>query len=238
MRKRLLLLCIWILVTTLLGAASTRRISFDGFDWRLKASDEPASPGPNYWSDTEDSVWVDDLGLHLKVRMYDGHWWSAEVFTQRRVGYGTYTFTVETPVREYAPSVVAGFFTWDTDPAENNREIDIEFAAWGEEQATFQYVVQPYTDSNRALVFEPNLNGDVTTHRIVWGPESIAFSSYHGMVDPDDQNSESMLIKKWTFPGGPSEGRPRFRINLWLFQGEAPRENTELIVRSFSFLPL
>ncbi len=245
MRRFSLILILMILFSLSSGCVSSARglivdeMEFGSLHWRKKSSSTPVAPGPNYYSDDEDSVWVDDQGLHLTIREKDGRWWATEIFTRERVGYGTYTFTVDTPLHRYEPQVVAGFFTWDISPEEYNREIDIEFAAWGEAGGSqFQYVVQPYTDPERYHVFDPQLNGSLTTHRIVWEPGGVSFSSYHGEVDPDDPGSEQMLIDRWTFPESPSEGRARFRINLWLFQGKELSEPIHMVITSFSFIPL
>lgn len=215
-----------------------RELEFGNLHWRMKTSLTPTAPGPNYYRGTEDAVWVDDWGLHLTIKEQQGHWWATEIFTRERVGYGTYTFTVETDIEQYDPNVVAGFFTWDTSPEEYNREIDLEFAAWGENDGTkIQYVVQPYTDSSRILVFKPDLDGSTTTHRIIWTEEGVAFSSYHGSVDPDEESSEALLIKRWNHSSSPTEGRVRFRINLWLYQGNVPLGPEHLVITSFSFVP-
>ncbi len=216
-----------------------RELEFGNLHWRMKTSLTPTAPGPNYFRGTEDAVWVDDWGLHLTINEHQGKWWATEIFTRERVGYGTYTFTVETDITQYDAHVVAGFFTWDTAPEEYNREIDIEFAAWGERDGTkVQYVVQPYTDPARIFVFKPELNGNLTTHRIVWTKDDVSFSSYHGKVDPDLKESEAMLIERWTHPSSPTPGRVRFRINLWLFQGAVPARPAHMVLTSFSFVPL
>lgn len=217
-----------------------REIEFGGQQWRIKSSDDPVDPGPNYWSASPDAVWVDEEGLHLSIDRAGDRWYATEIFTRRPVGYGTYTFTVDSDVTGYDPHVVAGFFTWDTSPEAYHREIDIEFAAWGRETGTwFQYVVQPYTDSGRLHVFDPKLRGSYTTHRIVWTPQRLEFSSYHGSIDPDALDAEEQLISRWVYGAPPpTEGRVRFRINLWLFEGTAPDCRTELTVKSFSFIPL
>lgn len=215
-----------------------RELEFGNLKWRLKTSLTPTAPGPNYFRGTEDAVWVDDWGLHLTIKKVQDHWWATEIFTRERVGYGTYTFTVDTDIDQYDPHVVAGFYTWDTSPEEYNREIDIEFAAWAQEGGTlFQYVVQPYTDPSRIFVFKPELNGSVTTHRIVWTKEDVTFSSYHGFVDPDEQGSESLLLRRWTYPDSPTEGRARMRINFWLYEGKAPQREAHMVITSFSFAP-
>lgn len=216
-----------------------RELQFGGLSWRIKSSAVPVAPGPNYYLGTPEAVWVDDRGLHLTIGQQDERWYATEVFSRQRVGYGTYTFSVESDVRSYDPAVVAGFFTWDTAPEEFNREIDIEFAAWGEEGGTrFQYVVQPYDIPGRIEVFDPNLQGSSTTHRVIWQPDRLEFSSYHGPVDPDSEMAQDHLMHHWEFPGEPpTEGRVRFRINLWLFQGAAPWSRVHMVVTSFRFEP-
>lgn len=219
---------------------SVREIDFSGFTWRVKSSTGPVAPGPNIFRGTEDAVYVSERGLHLTIGKQQDHWYATEIFTKQRVGYGTYTFTVETDALKYDPSVVAGFFTWDSEPVEFNREIDIEFASWGSRDGIrFQYVVQPYSIPERITVFDPNLQGSITTHRIIWLADSIEFMSYHGAVDLDDPDADTMLMNQWKFIGDvPSEGKTRFRINLWLFQGKEPTKPTEMIIKSFTFDPL
>jgi hypothetical protein len=222
------------------GATYPREVDFSGETWQVKSSESKVSPGPNHWSDSPDSVWVDEDGMHLTVRRVHGRWECTEVNTKRPTGYGTYTFVVDGPFASFEPQVVAGFFTWDTDEAEANRELDIEFAAWGQDSGTKgQYVVQPYADDERIHIFEPRLQGTYTTHRIVWTPWSVVFSSYHGNVDPDLQTSALNLMQQWRFSGlPPSGGNAAFRINLWLFEGKEPKRPVSMTIKSFSFEPL
>jgi hypothetical protein len=39
-----------------------RKIDFSGFRWLVKGTDTLEGPGPNYFSDDEESVWVDGEG--------------------------------------------------------------------------------------------------------------------------------------------------------------------------------
>ena len=114
-----------------------RWISFSGYDWWVKSSPGLVGPGPNYFSDRADDVWVDAQGrLHLKIVYRNGRWYSTEVFGADPLGYGTYTFTLASRVDQLDKNIVLGLFTWDdTDPAYYHREIDIEFSRWGEVRA-------------------------------------------------------------------------------------------------------
>ncbi len=240
LKKTVLIFILLTGVLSALAAYDRREMEFGGQIWRIKASQEPAAPGPNYWSDSPDHVWVDNQGLHLTIsKADDGRYFATEVFTRRRLGYGTYTFVVDSDIASYCPNIVAGFFTWDTHPDEANREIDIEFASWGiPGGAKGHYVVQPITSSDRLHIFDPRLQGTYTTHRIVWTPYQLDFFSYHGYVDPDSSRASANLMEKWSFSGTPpTEGNARFRINLWLFLGEEPAaEYTGMIIRDFKFV--
>jgi hypothetical protein len=217
-----------------------RELDFGGQLWRIKTSQNLVAPGPNYWSDAPDMVWVDADGMHLNLKQKDGKWYSTEIFTKRALGYGTYTFVIDSDIKAYDPFIVAGFFTWDNRPDEANREIDIEFASWGMPGGTKgHYVVQPNTGPEKLSIFEPRMQGTYSTHRIVWTLDTLEFTSYHGYVDPDDPGASANLMHTWTFAGTPpTKGNARFRINLWSFQGKAPRTSgASLVIKEFNFSP-
>src|SRR5262245_50645915 len=67
-----------------------RSVQFSGYTWLLKVSSIPTGPGPNYFSDGPDSVWVDERGhLHLRLApRADGLWYAAEVVCTAMLGYG------------------------------------------------------------------------------------------------------------------------------------------------------
>ena len=70
-----------------------RIFAFSGYKWRVKqAPDCKLSPGPNYFSALPSDVWVDDKGLHLRIRKVLDKWYSSEVILQQSLGYGTYIF--------------------------------------------------------------------------------------------------------------------------------------------------
>ncbi|MGM0431358.1 MAG: family 16 glycosylhydrolase [Spirochaetota bacterium] len=218
-----------------------RILEFGNLSWGVKASKTKIGPGPNYWSDSVEHIWVDEAGMHLTVQLSDeGTWLASEVYTKQELGYGTYTFVVDSDITNYHSNLVAGFFTWDHRPAENNREIDIEFASWGTGQVTGQYVVQPVISPERIEVFNPAMRGTFSTHRIIWTPSEVSFSSYHGDVDPDSPQAQAQRMHQWSFQGEPpTEGKAHFRINLWLFRGTGIGDrSSKLTVREFRFEPL
>lgn len=216
-------------------AAHARTISFSGYSWDVKAG-SGLGPGPNDWSDSEQSVWVDGAGdLHLKVRKVGQTWYSAQVTNQTVMGYGRYEFRVQTNPGPFDPNVVVGLFTYEND----FEEIDIEFARWGDPQSTYaQYATQPSYVSGNKHTFDMQLSGNYSTHIFEWTPDAIVFTSIHGHHSSSPPGS---LIETWTYTGGdiPTPSGEQVRMNLWLFQGNAPSngQSHEFIIDSFTYTP-
>ncbi len=220
--------------------AIPRVLSFSGRSWTVKASAGPVGPGPNYFADTSDDVWVDGNGyLHLRIMFTDGVWHSSEVVGDDVLGYGTYTFTLGSRVDQLDINTVVGLFTWDTSAPEfNYREIDIEFARWGDLLAdNSQYLVQPWDTVGNTNRWETTLTGNDSTHGFAWKPDRVEFSSFQG-------SPPAAQIQSWTYAGPdvPPEGTSsgNARINFWLTGGNAPSDGqpAELVIKSFDFTPL
>ena len=213
-------------------------ISFSGYEWWVKASVHPVGPGPNYFSDSTENVWVDEQGqLHLKITKRNGKWHCAEVILKNSFGYGKYIFYLTGRIGRLNQNAVLGLFTWDDSPAEFHREIDIEFSRWGvEADSNAQYVVQPWDQSgNRHRWMMPELL-DSSTHWFIWEPDSICFFSVKGhQYDPPFDS----IIHCWVYTGSniPTEGNENPRINLWLFNGNAPTDTAglEVIITDFEY---
>lgn len=216
-----------------------RSITFSGYEWKVKASASKLGPGPNYFSDSEESVWVDNSGyLHLKIVKRNEKWECSEVICQESFGYGRYAFYLASRVDLLDKNVVLGLFTWDTNLEENNREIDIEFAKWGDQdEFNSQYVIQPYSHANNLLRFTIDLSSNVNSaHYFDWESDEINFKSILG----SDIGGQT-IIKSYDYHGSdvPSHGNENPRINLWLMNGLAPsnEQEVEIIVKKFTFGP-
>ena len=220
--------------TAVVAAATTRAIVFAGQTWTVKNSAGALwGPGPNRFSDSADNVWVDAQGrLHLKITQVGGVWTCAEVISQASLGYGTYRFTIDTPLDTLDANVVLGLFTWNDKPAYHHREIDIEFARWGDPGNPFNawHTVQPYTTAGnqRAWPLQPGYG--TTLHSFRWTSDSIDFAS----------SALGNTLQQWSYTrrsGIPRPGGENARINLWLFNGAAPRDAqpVEVIVSAFTF---
>jgi hypothetical protein len=218
-----------------------KTISFAGQDWFVKAAEWPADPGPCYYSDRPEDVWVDAAGhLHLKIANHSGRWYCTEVFTTQPSGYGDYIYRLASPVDLLDQNAVLGLFTWDdTDSAYAHREIDIEMSRWGLAAGpNAQYVVSPWNSVGHRYQFNLALPEAESVHAFTWRADSVAFGSYRGNQWPPALDSE---LQTWTYTGAdlPPAGQGNARINLWLFNGAAPSDGQEIevIVTAFNFVP-
>jgi hypothetical protein len=218
-----------MLVSASAAQAGDRTIRFADLTWDVRSGG--GGPGPNSWSDGEESVRVDDQGrLHLKIRKVGNSWQCAEVTAQGSFGYGDYLFQVESDVEAYDPNVVVGLFTY----LDDSHEIDIEFARWSVPDAPpAQYTVQPGSRPGNSDAFRPGLKGKPSTHRFLWRERSVLFQSYRGIADGIPP--KSALIHEWrcTSRDIPKAGKERVHINFWLADGKPPTDakEVELIVR-------
>jgi len=205
-----------------------RTITFAGCEWIVGSG--YGGPGPNYWSDSEESVWLDNNGwLHLKIRYENGIWYCAGVNTVQPTRYGMHRFYIIGRIDLLDRNVVFAPFLY----ANDTTEIDIEFSRWSNEWSWFnsQYVVQPWYHSGNVERFWMSLNGTYTTHYINWQPDSIRFKSIHGHYE--EPPNWWYLIHSWLYTGDdiPYESESLYVcINLWLCGGNPPSDGQEVEV--------
>jgi hypothetical protein len=217
-----------------------RGLHFSGCDWLAKTSNVLVGPGPNYFSDSPDNVWTDDQGrLHLRLAQDDsGNWQAAEVVLQASLGYGDYQFALDSAAGALDPRVVLGLFTWNDDPTDNHRELDIELARWSEPTASNgRYSVQPYQIPGHIYSFEQSAGITPSTQTFQWRPGVASFSSWMGLRSSPP--SADALIASQTFTEGiPQPGGEQVRINLWLDGGLPPTDlqPVEVVIDRFQFL--
>ncbi|MEI6680212.1 MAG: glycoside hydrolase family 16 protein, partial [Mariniphaga sp.] len=214
-----------------------RIISFSGFDWLVKSSKKSFSgtlgPGNNYFSNSENNVWIDHNGyLHLRITRQHNKWYCAEVILVKPLGYKKYVFEVKGTVDQFHPNVVGGIFTY-VDGVDNTEEIDIEFSKWGDrdKNTNSQYAIQPSDSTGNFTRFRLDLKKDkVTTHLFNWQPGKVDFESYFGSYSPDTPDS-SKIISRWNYVNKdvPVNLSGKIHINLWLFQKQliGPSDYTE-----------
>ena len=220
-----------------------RLISFSGYDWWVKTSSGLIGPGPNYFSDSTNNVWLDQQGrLHLRITNISNQWQCAEVVTRRTFGYGSYRFALDSPVNNINPSVVLGLFTWSDDPAYTHREIDIECGRWANTNDIndAQYVVQPWDSAGHLVRYAVPAGLTNSTHLFTWQTNRVTYQSQRGSYSPAP--AATNILSNWAFTDAaavPQTGDENIRINLWLINGTPPTDNqeAEFIIRSFEFVP-
>jgi hypothetical protein len=205
----------------------SRRLDFAGHRWQVKASgDRAVAPGPNHYSDLPSDVWVDEAGLHLTIGMHDDRPYATEVVLTRPLGYGEYTFQLDSRVDDLDPRAVFAGFVYEA----GTREIDVEFSRALAGPHNAQYVVQPYT--RRGNIHRFDLGEEVpTSHRFTWLPGSVRFVSWRGV---EDEPRPETTLQSWTYEGAGVPPPGAFmRFDFWMVDGEAPGEREEVVIRSF-----
>jgi hypothetical protein len=214
-----------------------RIINFAGYQWEVKAG--KANPGGNYWSNDSTAVWIDQRErLHLSLQKKENRWYASEVFSTQAFDHGIFTFYIDAEPALYDPHVVVGLFLYKDD----KNEIDIEFSRWGD-AGNYQlgnYIIQPADIPGNQFRFPIITSGTFTTHRIIWKPDEILFSSWHGHHENPPAGG---IIAQWQYAGNQlpaSEIQLRVFINLWLFQAISPKSDKQekLIINQFTYEPL
>ena len=209
---------------------------------RVKTSSGTVGPGPNYFSDSTNNVWLDAQGqLHLRITNRSNQWQCAEIVSARTFGYGSYRFEIASRVDNLNPNVVLGLFTWSDDPAYTHREIDIECSRWGNatDPNNAQDVVQPYAAPGHLVRFAIPAGVTNSTHSFTWQTNQVNFQSQRGSFSPNPNPTN--VISTWSYAlDVPQTGDENIRMNLWLFNRMAPTDNQEVeaVIKSFNFVPL
>jgi hypothetical protein len=220
-----------------------RIIEFSGYEWIVRDGGL-SGPGPNLWSGR--NVWLDENGdLHLKISKTNDGWYSSEVTTTQKFGFGKYQFQVIGQIDQLDPNVVLGLFNYPTPEVgpDGTNEIDIEYAHWGNADWPIgnftlwpaQPGLEPVSKS-----FDVELNGTYTTHRFAWESQKIFFQSLHGHEDNNENEIASWLYQPdMPLTNIPQKAMP-IHINLWLFEGKTPTDEkeVEIVIHSFVFTPL
>ena len=227
---------------TALPRAAAAQIAFSGYTWEVRSG--TGGPGPNTFA--AGNVSIDANGyLHLKITHDHDNWTTAEVFTDARLGFGTYQFKVIGRPDQMDTNVVLGLFNYTTPEIgpDGTNEIDIEFATWGDPQAqqgnwTVWPAVQQAGVERTTFSYDATLTGSASTHRFAWSSQQVQYESLNGLSD-----DETGLFQSWTFSPPddllrvPQHAIP-VHMNLWLLQGNAPtdKQDVDITIAEFRFI--
>jgi hypothetical protein len=210
--------------------AAHRSITFGGQTWDVKSGHgNKVGPGPNYFSNSQEHVWLDDKGyLHLAIAKTQDHWQCAEVVARQSLGYGEYRWVVSGDLATLDLRVVLGLFLYEND----TQEIDFELSRWeSRSNQNAQFVVQPPTKESKHR-FDTG-QATTLTCSLVWKEKEVRGRCWAG----EDTTRKPIADWRYAGPSVPRRGRVRAQANLWLFHGRAPTElaKHEVVIRSFVF---
>lgn len=190
-----------------------------------------------------DNVFVDELGLHLRIARNAGLWHAAEVWLDETLGFGEYRILIDPLLSDLDPQAVFGAFTFDREAPPFFRELDFELSRFGNprRRANAQFVVQPSTDAENLSQFSiplPELALGLT-YSMRWRRGEVMFSLYRGHHSGNLPPSHRIHRSTRTGSAVPTAGHANFRLNLWLFRGASPQSDLEqeVVIRDFSFHP-
>jgi len=246
----LLLLPVFVTTERFVGgapqtAARRNTLHWMGHDWSITnggmagiAKGNPAN------------VSVDQKGyLHLRIVSHGGTYTASELFSEDKMGFGTYQWQIEGPLDGMDKSTVLGLFSYGPKAgigvdAEN--EIDIEFSQWNNtcQGCNADFTFYPPTGNKSLGPKEDNFRislagGTLATARFEWTSRNIVATIMSGL-QPIGKTAN--VLQTLTFSPPDYAARiPQVPLplgmNLWCFK-TTPVSDQEVIVRNFQYLPL
>jgi hypothetical protein len=196
------------------------------------------------------NVYLDSSGyLHLTITKKHRTETAGELFSNDKMGFGTYQWVVQGPVDNMDPHTVLGLFPYG--PAagvgrDGENEIDIEFSKWGNTlcggACNADFTIYPSTGNFKTGPteddFNVNLNGgDVVTARMTWSSTSITETVMSGS---QPLGTTQDVLHTWTF--APSDYLVRIPqqpvpvgMNLWCFKKKTASSQA-VVIQSFQYL--
>lgn len=197
-------------------------LNWKGQNWYLTGG--KANPGNNYWNNT--GAWIDNQNrMHLTIVNDNGKWNCTMLNSQDSYLYGTFTWTVASPVYTFDKNSVVGLCTY----LDDYHELNIITSRWGEPNGNqLWYSIEPskIEGNSKDYLVPSSIEGKNTTYRIEWKPNYVRFTSMKadGTVITDYNNTNSSSI-----PQKPEN----VIMNLWLMAPPSDGKNIELIISDF-----
>ena len=199
-------------------------LNWKGQNWYLTGG--KANPGNYYWNTS--GAWIDNQNrMHLTIVNDSGNWKCTMLNSQYAYLYGTFTWTVASPVYTFDKNSIVGLCTY----LDDYHELDIETSKWGGSAGTrgkqLWHSVQPsYIDGNsRGYLVPSSITGTNTVYRIEWKPNSVRFTSIL-------TNGKVLEDYNYTNVSGIPKLPASVIMNLWLM---APPSNGKNIKYPGSF---
>jgi len=198
-------------------------INWKGQNWYLTGG--KANPGNNYWNVS--GAWIDNQDrMHLTIVNNNSKWECTMLSSQYTYHYGTFTWTVASPVYTFDKNSAIGLCTY----LDDNNASTVGISRWGDHNGNqLWYSIEPskIKGNSKAHLVPSSIEGTNTTYRIDWKPNYIRFTSMQadGTVIADYNNTNISAIPK----------EPESVImNLWLVASPSDGKNIELIISNFT----
>lgn len=226
-----------------------RIIDFADQKWLIETyMNEKSYPGPNFYSNDENHVWVDNKGfLNLTIQKNEfGQWACSSVKSLVPAKYGIHRFKVIGNLEDLDKNVVVGMFFYRVDPMfpDQRSEVDIELSSWGFPKDTPEGTIHPSSNVHYVL-WEPWTNvtspkvqssesfwmdmprGTHTSHELSWHPKTLSFMSYYGhsSTNPNKKVANYFELSNtksdsWVLPK--EDEKMHLLINFWLHESDHP----------------
>ena len=224
---------------------ASAKLNWMGREWRV-TNGPMAGVAPGRAS----NVQVDSNGyLHLRITKKHGAVTAAELFSNDRMGFGTYQWEIQGAVDKMDPHAVLGLFPYgpqDGIGRDGENEIDIEFSKWANTlcggACNGDFTVYPSTGhfSTGATEDDFALNlgrVDLVTARMTWSATRITETVMSGL---QPLGTAQNVLHTWTF--APPDYLVRIPqrpvpvgMNLWCFQNKVATSQA-VVVRSFQYV--
>jgi endo-1,3-1,4-beta-glycanase ExoK len=222
----LFVLSVLLISIVLAGAViypSNGVIKWKGQNWSLSTGQ--SNPCNNYWNNS--GAWIDNQNrMHLTIVKDKGTWKSTMLNSQYAYRYGTFTWTVASPVYTFDKNSVVGLCTY----LDDYHELDIETTRWGETRGNQRwYSIQPakIKGNSKGYLIPSSIKGTNTIYRIDWKPSYVRFTSMQA-------NGRVIADYNYTNVSGIPQQPESVIMNFWLMAPPSNGKNIELIISDFT----
>ncbi len=179
---------------------------------------------------------VKGSGAPQRIKKIGEKWSCAELEMTRSLGYGTYIVVVR-DTTHLEPAAVLSMNTFDDWGGDQHyREMDIEFARWGDSASknNAQFGIQPfYVPGNVAPFVLPK---GTFTHSMRWESGRASFQTVRG----SSAQPGAPVVSEHVFTSGvPSPGQEKFQMLFYVVASEKNplQKENEVVVEKFEYLP-
>lgn len=212
---------------------SCSKTIFKTSDWVVKEEITPIGPGPNYFS-SDNVTFLESGEIKLSIEKRNNKWYCAEIFLNRSLGYGLYSFSIDSPLNMLDEQVVLGMFLYHFDTSTNIlEEVDIELLRHVDptKQAAFTIHNKMGGPNHYFQNSFEVVTANPITFSIEWREDFITFlaKTNSGDIIASEKYLDIVNI--------PSPENMIAHINLYLFQGKEPisGKGADIILKEFSY---